>query len=83
MIIRQEESTPIGDYFHDNGILKIFQRIEDNVDEFEVNTTSLMSHCDALIEKLKGAKSQIKKVESYWEEQERQKEITDSINSYN
>ena len=83
MIIRQEENTPIGDYFHDNGILKVFKKIEDSVDEFEVDTTDLIGYCDALIEKVKGLKGQIKKVESYWEKQKQQKEITDSINSYN
>ena len=44
MIIRQEESTPIGNYFHDNGILKLFDKIQEMVDEFEVDTDKLNSY---------------------------------------
>lgn len=75
MIVRQEESTPIGDYFHDNGILKIFEKIQESVDEFEVNTDELNSYCDALVNSVKGLKSQIKKVESLWAKVKNQEKL--------
>lgn len=54
MIIRQEENTPIGNYFHDNGILKVFDMLQDEVDEFEVETENIKAYCDNLITSLKG-----------------------------
>lgn len=80
MIIRQEESTPIGNYFHDNGILKLFDKIQETVDEFEVDTDKLNSYCDLLVNSLKGAKTQIKKVESAWTKHKTQEELSDSVN---
>ena len=38
MIIQQEESTPIGNCFHDSGILKIMEKLQGSVDKFEVDT---------------------------------------------
>ena len=64
MKIRQEESTPIGDYFHDSGINKVFEKLSESVDEFEVDTDELSVYCDSLISLLKGLKSKIKKEES-------------------
>ena len=81
MIIRQEESTPIGDYFHDRGILKTFKKIQDSVDEFELDTESVSSYCDVLIDSLKGLKSFIKKVETEAKKQATAKEIADSFNN--
>ncbi len=80
MIVRQEESTPIGNYFHDNGILKLFDKIQESVDEFEVDTDELNSYCDLLINSLKGAKTQIKKVESAWVKHKAQEELSDNVN---
>jgi hypothetical protein len=80
MIIRQEESTPIGNYFHDNGILKLFDRIQKMVDEFEIDTDRLNSYCDLLVTSLKGAKTQIKKVETAWTKHKAQEELSDSVN---
>ena len=80
MIIRQEESTPIGNYFHDNGILKLFDKIQEMVDKFEVDTDKLNSYCDLLVNSLKGAKIQIKKVESAWAKHKAQEELSDSVN---
>ncbi len=80
MLIRQEESTPIGDYFHDNGILKLFDKIQETVDEFEVDTDKLNSYCDLLVTSLKGAKTQIKKVETAWVKHKAQEELSDSVN---
>lgn len=80
MTIRQEETTPIGDYFHDSGILKLFEHIQNSVDEFEVDTTELSEYCDTLINSLKGLKGQIKKVESAWAKRKAQENLSDSIN---
>lgn len=80
MTIRQEESTPIGNYFHDNGILKLFDKIQEMVDEFEVDTDKLNSYCDLLVTSLKGAKTQIKKVEAARAKHKAQEELSDSVN---
>lgn len=80
MIIRQEESTPIGDYFHDNGMLKVFEHIQNYVDKFEVDTTELTQYCDVLINSLKGLKGQIKKTESEWAKHKSQEKISDLMN---
>lgn len=64
MIIRQEESTPIGDFFHDSGVSKVFDALATTVDDFEVNTERLSSWCDFIIDKIKGLKGQIKKIET-------------------
>ena len=80
MTIRQEESTPIGDYFHDSGILKLFEHIQNSVDEFEVDTIELSEYCDTLINSLKGLKGQIKKVESAWVKRKAQESLSDRVN---
>lgn len=80
MTIRQEESTPIGDYFHDSGILKVFEHVQNSVDEFEVETTELSEYCDTLINSLKGLKGQIKKVESAWVKHKTQESLSDRVN---
>ena len=79
MTVRQEEETPIGNYFHDNGLLKIFNRITDMVDEFEVDTSELSAFCDSMIDSLKGMKAHIKKVEAAWEKRQHQAKINDFI----
>ena len=66
MKIRQEESTPIGNYFHDSGIEKDIRIIEETVDEFDVDTDDLCFHIDETIGKLKSLKAQIAKVEAAW-----------------
>lgn len=81
MIIRQEESTPIGDYFHDKGILKVFKKIEDSVDEFELDTEKVSSYCDVLIDSVKGLKSYIKKIEAEVKKSRAANEIADSVNN--
>ena len=75
MIIRQEENTPIGDYFHDSGIKKVFSKLEENVDEFEVDTDDLISWCDSLSELAKGLKACIKRTEAAWSKIKRQEEL--------
>ncbi len=80
MTIRQEESTPIGNYFHDNGILKIFGKLQKTVDNFEVETEDVNVYCDALIDLLKGLKSHVKKVEDDWSKHKTKQRVADLIN---
>lgn len=63
MKIRQEENTPIGDFFHDSGVYSIFNNLSNIVDNVEVDTTDVDAYCDGLISALKGLKSIVKKVE--------------------
>lgn len=63
MIILQEESTPIGDFFHDSGVYSMFNNLSNIVDNVEVDTTDVDAYCDGLISALKGLKSIVKKVE--------------------
>lgn len=80
MTIRQEESTPIGNYFHDNGILKIFEKIKGQVDEFEVDTEELSTDIDFLISSLKGLKITVKKAETEYTKYVSMKELKDRTN---
>lgn len=79
MTIRQEESTPIGDYFHNSGMLKIFDKLSEKVDGFKVDTEEINSYCDGLIQSLKGLKVHIKKVEVAWNKQQSQEMIRDMV----
>lgn len=63
MKVRQEESTPIGDFFHDSGVFSMFNNLSNIVDEVEVETNDIDAYCDCLIYALKGLKSIVKKVE--------------------
>lgn len=83
MIVRQDESTPIGNYAHDNGIIKQFGKIEGIIDEFEVDTDELIQYCDSLIENLKGLKAYTKKVEAEWEKRLHRQKVKDETNAYN
>lgn len=67
MIIRQEETTPIGDYFHDSGIYQIFNQLSSRVDDFDIDTTQLCNWTDNLISTLKGFKSHVKKCETEYQ----------------
>lgn len=82
MIIRQEETTPIGDYFHDSGMMKVFERLQNTVDEFELDTTDIETYCDNLITSLKSLKAITKKAETEYTKVKNQKELKDSINNY-
>lgn len=64
MKIRQEESTPIGDFFHDSGLMKIFNCIRNSVDEFEVDTDELSDLCDRLASAAKMLKGIVRKAEA-------------------
>lgn len=79
MIVRQEEQTPIGDYFHDSGVWQVFNRLNSCVDEFEVNTDELNTMIDNLISNLKGLKGQIKKCESEYMKYLQQQKLNDEI----
>lgn len=83
MIIRQEENTPIGNQFHDSGILKVIEKLTAIVDEFELDTSDVQTYCDNLITSLKELKSVTKKAETEYQKIKAQKELKDSINTYN
>ena len=83
MIIRQEETTPIGDTFHDSGILKVMEKLQNVVDEFEVETDDVQTYCDNLITSLKNLKAVTKKIETEYAKVKAQKELKDSLNTYN
>lgn len=83
MIIRQEENTPIGNQFHDSGILKVMEKLTAIVDEFELDTSDVQTYCDNLITSLKELKSVTKKAETEYQKIKAQKELKDSINTYN
>ena len=83
MIIRQEESTPIGDTFHDTGILKVVEKLQNIVDEFELDTDEVQTYCDNLITSLKTLKAVTKKVETEYHKTISQKELNSSLNTYN
>lgn len=80
MTIRQEESTPIGDFFHDSGVLSAFTKLEEVVDEFNVETDTVTTLCDTVIEAIKGLKGQVKKVESAWQKRLSQEKVSNLIN---
>ena len=83
MIVRQEESTPIGDTFHDSGILKVMEKLQNIVDEFEVETDDVQTYCDNLITSLKNLKAVTKKAETEYAKVKAQKELKASLNTYN
>lgn len=82
MIIRQEENTPIGNFFHDNGILKVFEMLQTEVDEFEIETENIKVYCDNLISSLKGLKSITEKTESEYAKKKAQRDLKDRLNTY-
>lgn len=77
MIIRQEEETPIGNYFHDNGVMRLFSKITDIVDEFEVDTERLKLLCDEMSTKMKELKAFVNSVEKAETKKSIQKEVQD------
>lgn len=70
MIIRQEEKTPLGDFYHNSGIKLTLSLLEKHIDNFRVDTDELNGYADALISKLKNLKNQIKKTEQEWQKQQ-------------
>lgn len=82
MVITQIDTTPIGDCFHDSGVLKLTQKLEEIVDEFEIETNDVYNYCDSLISALKNVKTITKKAESEYSKVMAQKEIKDSLHTY-
>ena len=79
MIIRQEENTPIGDYFHDSGLWTLFNALESSVDDFEVDSEQLNAWCDMMISQIKGLQGKIKKLEKEAIQREHQLAMRDKI----
>lgn len=79
MKIRQEESTPIGDFFHDSGVYSMFNNLANIVDDVEVETNDVDAYCDGLISALKGLKSIVKKVEGEETKRKSMEKVEDSI----
>lgn len=77
MIVRQEEETPIGNHFHDNGTFRLFSKISDIVDDFEVDTERLKLLCDEMSAKIKELKSFVCSVEKAELKKSVQKEVRD------
>lgn len=77
MKVRQEETTPIGDYFHDSGVKTIFNAIESSVDEFDVDTDMLVSWIDTVISDMKGLKTRVKNYEAEYLKMQHLQEIED------
>lgn len=57
----------------------MFSKLEEQVDEFEVETDDVNAYCDALIDSLKGLKTHVKKVESAWAKRKSQQKITETF----
>ena len=79
MTIRQEETTPIGDYFHDSGVFQTFQQLSSTVDDFEVETDKLNAWCDHIVKSIKGLQSHIKACEKEWIKHEQQRSVNDMM----
>ena len=75
MNIRQEESTPIGDYFHDSGAWSAFNSLESIVDDFDIDTDTVTALCDKVIEAMKGLKARMRKSEIEWLKQKKREEL--------
>lgn len=78
MTIRQEESSPIGDYFHDNGIQKTFEKIAAMADGFEVDSEHLKLYCEELSSKLRQFRSFIQSAEK----REMKKSVRNGISDF-
>lgn len=82
MTIRQEESTPIGDFFHDSGIRKVFNELYNKVDDFEVDTDELKTYCEKIIETGKKLLRIIKSEEDKCRKSENEEKIRSLIKNY-
>lgn len=79
MIIRQEEKTPIGDFFHDSGVETIFRSISETVDDFEVDSEQMFVRCDRIVSSIKGLQSLLKKCEKEHMKKKHEQDIDDMI----
>lgn len=82
MTIRQEESTPIGDFFHDSGIRKVFNELYNKVDDFEVDTDELKTYCEKIIETGKKLLRIIKSEEDKCRKSENEEKIRSLVKNY-
>lgn len=79
MKIRQEENSPIGNYFHDSGVWTLFNALSSTVDDFEIDTDQLCAWCEGVISSIKGLEGMIKKCEKNWIKREHQQEMRDMM----
>lgn len=79
MTIRQEETTPIGDYFHDSGVWTVFNALCSTVDDFEVESDQLNAWCDMIVNSIKGLKGVISKLEKETEKKKHIDEMNEKI----
>ena len=63
MLIRQEEETPVGDYYHDYRIEPLFNEVKSTVDEFEFDSEVLKMNIETLMTRLKGLRNFIVSLE--------------------
>lgn len=77
MNIKQEENTPIGDYFHDSGVWTVFNALASTVDDFDVDTEQLNAWCESIVKSLKGLQGIIKKCETQYAKHLQMQKIED------
>ena len=75
MKIRQEENTPIGNYFHDSGVKTIFDALATKVDSFDVDTDQITAWCDIVIRDLRGLQGLVSKCEKEWIKKQHEEEV--------
>lgn len=82
MTVRQEENTPIGDFFHDSGIRKVFNELYNKVDDFEVDTDELKIYCEKIIDTGKKLLRIIKAEEDKARKAENEEKIKNLVKKY-
>ena len=80
MTIIQEETTPIGDFYHSCGIHTLVNEIEAIVDDFELDTDELTPLVDCLVLKAKSFKSHIQKAEANALKMQNMRKLNDRLN---
>lgn len=63
MKISQIDESPIGNYFHDSGVMTIFNALVETVDNFEVDSDQLYAWCEGVVKSIKGLQAKIKECE--------------------
>ena len=79
MIIKQIESSPVGNNFHESGVTTIFNALSHTVDGFEVDSDQLMAWTDHIIKSMKNLQSVIKDCEKKQIKKMHEAEIDDMI----
>lgn len=80
MLIRQEEKTPVGDYYHDYRIEPLFNEVKSTVDEFEFDSEVLKMNIETLMTRLKGLRNFIVLLEKTAMKSNYQQELKDKYN---